>query len=511
VGPADSSDDTTVPAEMDAAAVEVDAEAVDAAEADAGAGEADATEGDADILADGADDTGDGNGDAAEGLDASAGIGTPDVCTFQVDGTLSSAIPTVGVVEWSTDIAGLTAAKIEFTLNDPMPNELNRGGGGSIDVTGTTHRALLLGLKGARTYTYRIVATAGSTDCTSADQTLTTGAATGAPLVTRVANDPDAQAPGFIVTSGGYPEQGISPEMAYIIDADGDIVWWTASSARCSRALMDWEGAAMWMVDSNPVPIGTGDVRRVGMDGIDVLDIVDGGLSYAHHDIAVLPGGIVAALVWADADAGSSDLVERAPDGTLTTVVRLDGKIFPVTRSGEAFHANSIQYHPTDDTYTIGDEYAAAYVKLTRQGQPLWQFGQDCTGAPAPQCATGEQGGNHGHHLLDDGRFLFFNAGIGSSSYEYQLTESMTSLTASQLWTYMDQTLSSIVLGDIQALPNGNRLIDYATDGVMIELSPSGDLVQTLTALEPPTSPPNRSGSFGYANFRESLYGPPLR
>jgi hypothetical protein len=67
----------------------------------------------------------------------------------------------------------------------------------------------------------------------------------------------------------------------------------------------------------------------------------------------------------------SSDLIERAADGTLKTVVRLDSKIYKPTGS---FHANSIRYHAADDSYTVGDRDARLIVKLTRQGKLLWQL-----------------------------------------------------------------------------------------------------------------------------------------
>ena len=320
-----------------------------------------------------------GNGGSlagGSGSGAAAGAGTPKVCSFAIDGALSPAIPTVGIVDWSTDLSGLSEARIEFALTDPADDELNKGSGGKIDVAGTTHRALMLGLKAERTYTYRIVATGGGKVCSSADQTLTTGAATGAPTVTRTANNAAGQARGFIVTCE-YPDGPSSearPKMAYIIDADGDVVWWAASPSACSRALIDWEGANMWMLQANSGPTSSGEVRRIGMDGTGALNNVEG-LTKAHHDIAVLPGGIVAALVWVDV-VGASDLVERSPDGTVTTVIRLDNRVLKPMPNGQ-LHANSIMYHQADDTYTVGDIYASAYVKVTRQGKLLWQFGAD--------------------------------------------------------------------------------------------------------------------------------------
>jgi hypothetical protein len=244
------------------------------------------------------------------------------------------------------------------------------------------------------------------------------------------------------------------------------------------------------------------------MDGTGVLTNVEG-LSRAHHDFAVLPGGIVAGLVWVEGTArdtrSASDLVERSPDGTLRTVVRLDNKIFKLD-DAMAFHTNSIAYHQADDTYTVGDVRASAYVKLTRQGKPLWQVGADCAGVPAPKCATAAVAGNHGHHLLASGNIIFFNVRSSESApdvYEYSLTETASALTATRLWSYQS-ALESRVLGDVQRLPNGNTLVIFSTAGQMHEVRPSGELVQTVSAS---TTVP----FFGYASFRDTLYGPPLR
>ncbi len=455
----------------------------------------------------GATATGGAGGATATGGAGGTHGGTPEICAFQVSGALSPAIPTVGIINWSTDLAGLTEARIEFTLNAPAADEINRGSGGKIDVAGTTHRALMLGLKAERTYTYRIVATGGGKVCTSADQMLTTGAATGAPTVTRTAPNAAAQARGFIVTCE-FPDGGAArARMAYIIDADGDVVWWAAAPSSCSRALIDWEGANMWMVQASGGATNL-ETRRIGMDGMDALNNV-GGLVRAHHDIAAVPGGIVAALVWAEGNDAryASDLVERSPDGTMKTVVRLDGKIFKPQPDMNLFHSNSILYHPADDSYTVGDIYARAYVKLTRQGKLLWQLGADCAGVPAPKCATGGVDQNHGQHLLANGNIIFFNSqfsGGTSTIYEYSLTETGTALTASKVWSYQVPGLYSRVLGDVQRLPNGNTLVTFSTNGQMHEVSPSGSLVQTLSAS---TAVP----FFAYATFRETLYGPPPR
>jgi hypothetical protein len=431
-------------------------------------------------------------GAAGSGGAGGTSPGTPEICTFELDATLSPAIPTVGIVNWSTDLADLDEASVEFTLHDPAPEELNRGSGGKLDITGTTHRALLLGLKAERTYRYRLLATAGDTTCISPDQWLTTGPATGALEVAQNSLNPAARAPGFIVTTGYLVDQAV------IIDADGDVVWWTETPGQPSRALMDWEGENMWFLDANPTPPNAGHTRRIGMDGSGATeDLAE--LAGAHHDLTALPGGAVATLRWAGEGPAVSDLVVRSPDGTVETVVRLDEAVWTIG-SLSNFHTNSVLYHPTDDTFTVGDLYSAALIKLTREGELLWQLDADCTDSRAPKCATAEIGGNHGHQVLENGNLLVFKASYQNSpAEEYALTEGTDSLTATLVWSY-ETDAGSEVLGDVQRLPNGNTLLVYSNAGLIHEISPTNELVRTLEAR-----------TFGYASFRETLYGPPIK
>lgn len=270
---------------------------------------------------------------------------------------------------------------------------------------------------------------------------------------------------------------------------------------QCSRALMDWQGENMWMLASNPTGPSVGEMRRVAMDGTGAESIDS--LASAHHDFAVLPGGVIAALVYTGDKSSSSDVIERAPDGTVKTVIRLDSKVYRTTTNTN-FHANALRYQAAGDFYTAGDRDAQVIVELTRAGQLSWQFGLSCTGAPAPRCAAaGWPGTVHGHQLLDSGDLLVFNNASMSTVYQFGLTVGPTALSAQQVWSYTggsaaNTPLGSMVLGDVQRLPNGNTLITYSTSGVIEEVTPSGDVVQTIAA-----------NSFGYTSFRETLYGPP--
>ena len=58
---------------------------------------------------------------------------------------------------------------------------------------------------------------------------------------------------------------------------------------------------------------------------------------------------------------------------------------------------------------------------------------------------------------------------------------------------------ASTNLGDAQRLPGGNTLVTYASDGKLVELDASWNEVQTFAVR------------VGYASWRKTLYGPPLR
>lgn len=463
-----------------------------------------------------------GGGTGGSGSSGMAGSGTGGTglpagnCNFTImaqtaDKLGAGGIPTVGVVNWSVDLANLTSAQIVFGL---------QGGDSTltapVDVTtGPEFRTLLLGMKGSKTYTFHIEASDGATSCKSADQMLMTGAVPNdVPRITRTAGPAAAsQAKGFIISSSGlgagggfgFGGGGGGSAYAFIIDADGDIVWWAPAPESCSRALMSYDGQYMWMAELNVDNMAKdgGEVRRVSMDGLTTNKKIPG-LSNCHHDLTILPDGKIACLSWVQQSGDQpSDLIESDYQGNIKKVVTVDSKIYLGGQGlggGNTFHANSIHYHQADDSYTVSDRNPNLYVKINRSdGAVKWQFGGSCTNAPAPKCVPGNWKVNHGHDMLDDGTFLFFNNGQSGAStvYFYKLNETGT-FSATMVDSY-SPGVNSAVLGDVQRLPNGNTLITFSTSSVIHEIDPSKQLVQTI------------NGPGGYAEWRETLYGPPPR
>jgi hypothetical protein len=416
-------------------------------------------------------------------------------CAFTVStNEVSAQIPTVGVVEWSLAGEPPSSAKVVYGLNNADPSLLNPGGEAPVSLGTANYRTLLLGLKQSQSYTFHIEAVRGGATCVSSDYALpTTGSFGNAPNVTVNVAQAAAREPGFIVTSSGT----FVPDSAFIIDADGEIVWFFPGPVDTSRAQMDYEGNNMWMIALNVLNEG-GEMRYVSMDGEQSYLNVPG-LEFAHHDFTVMPGGQVAALVWsAPGNDPPSTLVIRSPNGQVSTSFTIGSNLY----LSDTFHANAIHYIPSGDSFTISDRNPNVVVDVSSAGVPEWQLGGVCDGAPTgDHCSPQSWQVNHGHHLLDDGTLLVFN---NTDTYgmahvlEFQLANTSSALSATLVRDYTG-TAASSTLGDVQRLPGGNTLVTYSNAGEIVELDSSWNVVQTFSVR------------VGYSSWRPTLYGPPLR
>lgn len=415
-------------------------------------------------------------GATSTGGDGPTGVGggTTQVSdAFQVEVELASDVDpsaptTVGIVTWSLPNQTLTSATIEFGLDESY------GMVAPVDLQAEGLRTLLLGMKPMKTYHFRIVAETGAGNLTSQDFTVTTGAAPSQVELGTfdVKNDP-AREPGFIVTSFW---RGDNSSFIFILDQDGEVVWWYDTGMNgVARARMSADGKTMWMIepDNQGAPIG-----RVSMDTLEAETYPE---IIGSHDLTPVSGATMAFLEYGEADCDS--IFEIDPSGVTKEVWDSEG-----TASGMC-HGNALRYSKAEDVYTFSDVSTDIWI-VGRDGELAWGLADKVEGGVAAWGGT-----NHGHHLLDDSIIIFANRGAGnmlSTVVEYDLE-------GNELFEY-DGGEFSANLGDVQRLPGGNTLVTYSNSGIIHEITPSKELVLEITT----------SGqSFGYALWRDSLYGEP--
>jgi hypothetical protein len=433
--------------------------------------------------------------EASDSADSSSGEGSSDAaCTIEIlNSSLSEEIPTVGIVEWATELPGITGASIEFGL------DTNYGLTAPVDLAQQSYRTLLLGMKaGGHTYHFRVVAETGEQKCTSDDQTLPpTGEPPNIlPQLTLTPPTADGLAGGFLVMETFKQAFGASGDgAAYIIDADGDFVWWhvVPGFVDLSRAKQSYDSQYMWIGTVN-VMSNTQKMLRVKMDGSEVEDLTQQ-FGNTHHDFAVHPDGTVAYLAYGTT---CDDIKERAPDGTTTTLVDSTSVL-----GASACHCNAIQYDRNDDTIVFSELETSSIAKIARgTGEVQWVFSSENV---SKATITGVSWTNeHNFHIIDPEHLLFFNNGTGpnSTAIEVQLSLGDGGGTANQIWSYPSD-ITVQYMGDVQRLDNGNTLVTYSSAGEVREVNAGGELLQSI-----------RVGSgtlIGFTEKRTSLYGPPPR
>jgi hypothetical protein len=454
-----------------------------------------------------------GTGGQGGGTSATGGSSGSASCTFTQSSKLGSKIKTVGIVTWSTDLAGLKSAKIDFGLDTTYG--MTAPVASPVSGNNTT---LLLGMKptvsssSPRTYHYQITATGTAGDCVSPDYTITTGALmNGLPKVTVATKSTASPLYGGFVLLGNSNSSS-SGAAAYIVDKDGDIVWAIAPTVDAVGVRMSVDAQYVWIncvnliVGASNGSLGTACVHRVSIDGEKDEDLSSkfAGLT---HQLTVMPNDNILFYAYST----SSDCFDIKEYNVSTGAVRL------IVNSQAAFntttcHLTNVQYSQAEDAVYVSDLYSESVVKIKySDGSLIWRL----NGQTPTISGLTWSGGNHGIQILGADHLLMFNnnsrqsyggpadgTGDGSIALEYQVNASAK--TASKIWSYKANPGVQVdILGDVQRLPNGNTVIGYATKGVLHEVDKNGTLLQEWTWPA--------GGAFGYIEKRSSLYGPPIK
>jgi hypothetical protein len=415
-------------------------------------------------------------GGAAGSGAGGTGGGAMGTATFTVQVQLASATNasapgTIGIVTWTVNVSSLTEAHIDFGL------DTSYGMTAPVDLALTDHRTLLLGMKPAKTYHFRVVARDASATYTSNDYTVMTGPATTTVSISKFqVMNATANKRGFIITSYW---SGTGLTVPFILDADGEIVWWGRGgpSGGIGRARMSLDGKNMWMTSAS----NTGQpIQRLSMDTLDAQTYSN---AVGSHDLTAVSGATMAFLEYGESDCNS--IYEIDPSGTKKEIFESTG-VVPMS----GCHGNALRYSLKEDQYTFSNVSSDVYI-VNRAGQVQWKLSTKVSGGN-----TAWGGIQHGHHLLDGSILIFANNGGGSNMsamIEYDLN-------GQQLKKFAPGDYSAN-LGDVQRLPGGNTLVDFSNASVMKEIDAQGNVVLQINGA---------SGTrFGYALWQESLYDPP--
>jgi hypothetical protein len=424
-------------------------------------------------------------------------VGLPETsCTVTVNGSeVSPYIATVGIVSFSSNLAGLTAAEIHFGPSTDY------GLVAPVDLEEAGHRTLLLGMAQNRIYHFRVAVSDGRSVCYGEDTAIETGSLHSKALAE--ASTGDGAASGFIVTARDWE--------AVIFNKQGELVWaykmWNLFSVQ-----MSWDGK--YMVGRDPGPFDLSDsglFYRVRMDGSDFTSIdAPGG---DHHDFAVTPWGIA---YIAKVNEGECDRVFEASIEIADGVPIFDTwqiyQYFPDegdVEGTEICHVNRIHYSLEKDTYTLSDRNKDAIAVFTRSGTPITSIGKAPTGNWTQHIAAegaglgGDWHVQHGHHFYADDKLVVFSneSSGGAAVLHYTIIGNQAALD----WKY-DGAGESKICGDVQHLPNGNFLVTANLSNLMVELGPDGRTEVGRYVLGGPIGP---LYGFTYSTHRPSLYGTP--
>jgi hypothetical protein len=417
--------------------------------------------------------SGTGGTAGSAGSGGSGGTGMIGAATFQVDSQLASEVDpdapgTVGIVTWTIDKASLVEAFIEFGL------DTSYGMQAPVDLALQDHRTLLLGMKPARTYHFRVVARDASATYQSDDFTIETGPATTlVPLDSFEVLDEEQRERGFILASYW---RGTGAAVPFILDADGEVVWWYQGGPNgIARARLSADAKNMWMIAAS----NSGEaLRRVSMDGLDAETYTG---TVGSHDLTPVSGATMAYLDYGESDCDS--IFEIDPSGETTEV--WDSQLV----AAGMCHGNALRYSRAEDVYTFSDVSTDIFV-VSRSGTLEWRLSELVSGGNDAWGGT-----QHGHHLLADSIVVFANRGAGSmasTAVEYALEGGAELLN-------FDSGDFTANLGDVQRLPGGNTLVTYSNDSIIKEIDPDGNVVLEIDG---------GGSSFGYTLWTPSLYAP---
>jgi hypothetical protein len=409
--------------------------------------------------------------------------------------TVSSHIPTVATVSWTT--AEPTTSYVVFGPGEDFAYAT------AVETEPSTeHEHILLGVPANTDASLRIVMVDGDSECQTEAETYTTGGLA-------------AELPGLTVTGSGMdsfmvvPVLG-SPVGVVIIDPDGNIVWWHIEEDRgldVYRADLSVDGQSV-LYNAASVsgdPSEDSQIMRVSLDGSTVEGI---DLPLLAHEFVEHADGTIAAMVVEYSDDGEGGevkgnaIVEIAPDGTQTQVWSALDCFDPTVDIGDDQEygwtfANALDWDGSYYYQSLRNFSSVVQIDPS-DGSCGWVFG-DVGATIQTSSAADRFKHSHQFEILEDSFLIFDNDGaIATESRVMEYSFDPSSDTATKIWEYTaDPSVYSFVLGDVHRFDDGDTLVTWSVNGLIERVEGDAPIWSVATDF---------GTAFGFNTVRGDLY-----
>lgn len=442
-------------------------------------------------------------------------LGFADGDLIDVEGLVSGVVPTVVTLTWTSPVEGegIVEWGQDGVLTEASP----------VQSTGTSHRAVALGLVVGETYDLRAV-TIAADGSRYESGTATVSLDPRPQSLGRfdvVVDEPGAREGGYVLTSLLQAAES----WMVILDRQGDVVWYYPATDGLSipTTLPGRDGQSLLCTqNSREQDQDISTIQRVAVDG---SSIIWTRARLAHHSFVELPGDrfawigldfrnvtvdgeslyLVGDTIWEiDEGAGEEDEPTEVFNyfddwgAPYRMCQHFDAEAYS-SGAQDWTHANSLMYLEEQDQLFLMSKNLDHVLRIGHDsGQVLGQMG----GLESDVTSPTDDWWSHGHmsHLWDGGMVVFDNGYHHETShsrvvaYEWEGDELRTT------FSYKDPQGRFIeLLGDGRLLDNGNVLSAWTSAGIISELSPEGRVVwQAESEL---------GTAVGRVTMLDSLYG----
>lgn len=423
----------------------------------------------------------------------------------------------IGALDWEATEGG-TVLRAEWTLQEEALAWVEFGPSPRCDrwktpkERGLSGEVLLIGLPPATDACFSLYAEKDGVVEAGVMQTYRTSSPPAAfePMEVEIFDD-TAYADGFWLGTNA-----INPALAYVLDRDGNYVWWHKGPANALTPQMSMAHAKDGFVFNEfnrDFSIDESRIVSIGFDGV-VKESIS--TPNGHHSFTNLPDGSLAYLAIDVRDTeeygpvvGDALIIDDGVTSEVLYTTWDDEHILlePHEQWGVSFypqgidwtHANYLYFDEDRNSFTISFAHADAIVEVDADtGAHLRSIGQAGTHS-VPGNLLGRP---HSAEWTDDGNLLFFTTprlGENEESIGVELAFDDSTNSTEVVWSYGEGlNYFTLVMGEVLRLDNGNTLMNFGSKGIVEEISPEGEVVWRMYTA---------TGTFpGHLVFVDSFY-----